>query len=73
MLILLFIVLILGFVFNIVKAALKFAWGITKIILSAIVFPIVIIVIALAGFFYIALAIMIVAGILSLITSLVAG
>ena len=73
MLTLLFIILILGFIFNIVKIALKFTWGISKFLFTVIVFPILIIAIALAGFFYIALAIMIIAGIISLITSLVVG
>ena len=73
MLTLLFIFLLIALVFNIVKIALKLTWGITKFVFSVIVFPIVIIAIALAGFIYIALAILILAGIISLICNLVLG
>ena len=73
MLTLLFICLLLAVIFNIVKIALKLTWGITKFVFSVIVFPIILIAIALAGFIYIALAILIIAGLISLVSNLALG
>ena len=61
MLTILFIGLLIVLVFNIIKVAIKLTWGITKIAFSVILFPLVLIGLALAGFFYVALAILIIA------------
>jgi hypothetical protein len=52
--------------------AIKAAWSISKVVLSLIVFPIVLIGLACAGFIYLALIILIICGIVSLIGSAVA-
>ncbi len=70
MLTILFIGLLIVLVFNIIKVAIKLTWGITKIAFSVILFPLVLIGLALAGFFYVALAILIIAGIISFFRNL---
>ena len=53
--------------------AFKAAWGLAKIIVSLILLPIILIALAVAGFIYLALAILIVVGLITLINSLVAA
>ena len=67
MLTLLFVMLLLVFVANVIKISIKAAWGITKFALSIIVFPMVLIGLAFAGFFYVALAILMIVGIASVL------
>ena len=73
MLTLLFIILLAGLVFNIIRIGLRLTWGIIKFIIGVILFPLLIIAIAFGGFIYIAFAILIIAGIISLISNLVHG
>ena len=73
MLTLLFICILLVVVVNIVKLAIKLAWGITKFVFSVILFPVLLIGVALAGFIYIAIAILIIVGIICLISNLALG
>ena len=69
MLTLLFIFLLAGLVFNIIRIGLKLTWGIVKFIIGVILFPLLIIAIAFGGFIYIAFAILIIAGSLIIIAS----
>lgn len=71
MITLLFIILLVGLIFNIVKIGLRLTWGLVKFIIGVVLFPLLIIAIAFGGFFYIAFVILIVAGIISLIGNLV--
>ena len=71
MITLLFIILLVGLIFNIFKIGLKLTWGLVKFVIGVVLFPLLIIAIAFGGFFYIAFVILIVAGIISLIGNLV--
>lgn len=73
MITLLFIILLVGLIFNIVRIGLKLTWGLVKFVIGVVLFPLLIIAIAFGGFFYIAFVILIIAGIISLIGNLVHG
>lgn len=71
MITLLFIILLVGLIFNVIRIGLRLTWGLVKFIIGVVLFPLLIIAIAFGGFFYIAFVILIVAGIISLIGNLV--
>ncbi len=71
MITLLFIILLVGLIFNIIKIGLRLTWGLVKFVIGVVLFPLLIIAIAFGGFFYIAFVILIIAGIISLIGNLV--
>jgi hypothetical protein len=52
--------------------AIKAAWSISKVVITIVVFPIVLIGMACMGFIYLAIIILIISGILSLIGSTIA-
>lgn len=66
-----FIVLLLAVLLKIIIFAIKAAWGISKILLTVILFPIIFIVMAFTGFLSLAIGVLIIIGIVSLIAGLV--
>ncbi len=71
MLTFIFIVLLLAVLLKIIIFAIKAAWGISKILLTVILFPIIFIVMAFTGFLSLAIGVLIIIGIVSLIAGLV--
>lgn len=71
MITLLFIILMFTVFTKILVFAFKAAWGLAKIIVSLVLLPVILIALAVAGFIYLALAILIVVGLITLISSLV--
>ena len=70
MITLLFIIMLLAIVGKIIKLAIKMTWGITRFVFSVILFPLVVIGIALSGFMYIALAILVIVGLIGIFSGL---
>ena len=68
MITLIFSILLITLVFKLVLLALKATWGITKIIFGVILFPAVLIVLAVSGLMVLAFPILIIAGIVLLVT-----
>ena len=66
-----FIILFLCFVGKMIAFAFKAAWGITKKSFAIIFFPIFIIAVFLSGLVYVAIAVLLIAGLVSLIGSIV--
>ena len=73
MLTLLFIVCMFLVFGNILKIAIKLAWGITKIVFSVIFLPLIIVGVAIAGSLYIAFGILLIVGVISLLGNLLAA
>ena len=73
MLTLLFIVLLFGVFGKLIHLAFKLAWGMTKILFTLIFLPIIVIGLAIAGFIYLSIIVLIVVGILAFIGGLVFG
>ena len=73
MLTLFFIVLLFVFIGKMIHLAFKFAWGISKIVLAIVSFPLILVGLAIAGFMWVSIIILIIAGIISLLTGLVTG
>ncbi|MBE5923800.1 MAG: hypothetical protein E7271_04930 [Lachnospiraceae bacterium] len=71
MLTLIFVVLLIAVVIKILVFALKAAWGITRIVLSVVLFPIIFIALALTGFISVAIVGLIVVGLISIIGGLI--
>lgn len=69
MLTFLFIILMIAFVGKLIIWAIKAAWGITKVVLTIVLFPIILIVLACVGFIYIALALLLVGGVIAIVKS----
>ena len=67
MLTLLFIIFLIGFIGKTVGLALKATWGITKFIVSVILFPITLVIMVAAGLVYVALPVLIVVGLVSIL------
>ena len=67
MLTLLFIIFLVGFIGKTTGLALKATWGITKFIIGVIFFPIILLIMVAAGFVYVALPILILAGLISIL------
>lgn len=51
---------------NIVSFAVKMAWGVSKVVLSLILLPVILIGMVLAGLFWIALPVLVIIGVISL-------
>lgn len=49
--------------------AVKASWGIVKILFTVLLLPLVLIVLVVAGLFYIALPVLVIAGVISLLSS----
>ena len=73
MLTLLFIILMFGIFGKMIGLAFRATWGITKIVFSLVVLPVVAIVAAFAGLMTIALPVLLVVGIITLIANLIRG
>ena len=73
MLTLIFVILLCTVLGKTLHLALKLAWGLTKILFSLILFPIVVIGLAIAGFMYLAILILIIAGVIAFVRGLVLG
>lgn len=67
----LFVLLLLGFWIKVGLFAFKAAWGLTKVILSLVFLPILLIVLAGSGLVYIAVIVLAVVGLVSIISDLV--
>ena len=67
MLTLLFIIFLVGFIGKTTGLALKATWGITKFIIGVIFFPFILVIMVAAGFVYVALPILILAGLISIL------
>ena len=73
MLTLLFNILMIGIFGKMIGLAFRATWGITKIVFSLVVLPVVAIVAAFAGLMTIALPVLLVVGIITLIANLIRG
>ncbi len=60
---LLFVILLLVVFGKLLSFALKAAWSITKILFSVVIFPLVLIMLVVAGLMYVALPVLVIAGI----------
>ncbi len=60
---LLFVILLLVVFGKLLSFALKAAWSITKILFSVVIFPLVLIMLVVAGLMYVALPVLMIAGI----------
>ena len=67
MLTVLFIICMLGFVGKLFFFGIKAAWGISKMLLSVVLLPLILIGMVAAGLIYIALPVLIILGVVSLI------
>lgn len=65
MLTLLFLIFLVSFIWNTIVLAVKMTWGLAKIMAFIIFFPVILIGMVLAGLAYIALPVLIIAGIVS--------
>ena len=68
-----FIALLLWFIGSVLRLAIRATWGVTKIVFSLVVLPVVAIVAAFAGLMTIALPELLVVGIITLIANLIRG
>ena len=60
---LLFVILLLVVFGKLLSFALKAAWSITKILFSVVIFPLVLVMLVVAGLMYVALPVLVIAGI----------
>ncbi|MBR6396565.1 MAG: hypothetical protein IKS09_06320 [Lachnospiraceae bacterium] len=65
----LLIIISMAIMFKILVFGLKAAWGIARLLLTLIVFPVIMVGLLMAGLIYLAIPILIVAGIIALISS----
>ena len=73
MLTLIFLILMFSVIGSLIHMAFRLAWGVTKVIFAIVFFPIILVGLALAGFVYISIILLIIAGIISLFRHLVVG
>lgn len=73
MLTLLFLILMFSVFGKILHMAIKLTWGITKVIFTLIFLPFIVIGLALAGFMYLSILVLIVAGFFAFVGGLVFG
>lgn len=67
MITLLFVLLLIGFILKIIGVAFKASWGLVKIILTAVVFPVVLIGLVIGGLVTFAIPLLIIAGVVLII------
>ncbi len=67
MLYLLFLILLVGVFWKLVKLAIKMTWGISKIIVFLVLLPLILIGMVIAGLMYFAIPILVIVGIVALI------
>ena len=63
----LFTIVLIWLCWHLIKIALAAAWGITKILLFIVVFPIVLILLAIGGFIFIALPLLVIGAVIAAI------
>lgn len=68
--IILFTILMISVFGNLIGFAVKATWGLAKVLLTLVFFPLILIGLVMAGALYIAIPVLIVAGIVSLIPRL---
>ncbi len=68
MLTLLFFIMMIWVFWKLVKLSVKAAWGISKILFTLVLLPIILIVLAIAGFIYIAIPILAIVGVIALVS-----
>lgn len=73
MLTLLFIILMFSVFGKILHMAIKLTWGITKVVFTLIFLPFIVIGLAVAGFMYLSILVLIVAGFFAFVGGLVFG
>lgn len=71
MLTLFFIILMFAVWGELFTLAIKAAWGITKILVAVVLFPLVLIVMACTGLMYLALICLVIGGIVALVSSVI--
>lgn len=69
MLSILFMILLIGVLWKLIVWSMRAAWGISKIVFSIVVMPVILIVMALAGLVSLAIPILAIVGIVALIGS----
>ena len=68
MLTILFFILMIWVFWKLVKLSVKAAWGISKILFTLVLLPIILVVLVIAGFMYIAIPILAIAGVIALVS-----
>ena len=68
MLTILFFMLMIWVFWKLVKLSVKAAWGISKILFTLVFLPIILIVLVIAGFIYIAIPILAIVGVIALVS-----
>lgn len=68
MLTILFFILMIWVFWKLVKLSVKAAWGISKILLTLVLLPIILVVLVIAGFIYIAIPILAIVGVIALVS-----
>lgn len=68
MLTLLFFIMMIWVFWKLVKLSVKAAWGISKILFTLVLLPIILIVLVIAGFIYIAIPILAIVGAIALVS-----
>ena len=68
MLTMLFFVLMIWVFWKLVKLSVKAAWGISKILFTLVLLPIILVVLVIAGFIYIAIPILAIVGVIALVS-----
>lgn len=66
MLTFIFFIMMIWVFWKLVKLSMKAAWGITKILFTLVFLPIILIVLMIAGFVYIAIPILAIVGVIAL-------
>lgn len=69
MLVLVFIILMLIVVGKLISLAIKAAWGIAKVLLTIVFFPVVLIILAFAGAMSLAIVLLVIGGIIAFVSS----
>lgn len=67
MLTILFFILMIWVFWKLVKLSVKAAWGISKILFTLVLLPIILVVLVIAGFIYIAIPILAIVGVIALV------
>lgn len=68
MLTILFLSLMIWVFWKLVKLSVKAAWGISKILFTLVLLPIILVVLVIAGFIYIAIPILAIVGVIALVS-----
>ena len=68
MLTIIFFIMMIRVFWKLVKLSMKAAWGITKILFTLVLLPIILIVLVIAGFVYIAIPILAIVGVIALVS-----